>query len=478
MTFDQFFRIIRARYLLVAAIAMLVITATLITSLILPKTYTATAAVMVEVKPDPVAAISSAMLPGQYLATQVDIIKSALVSQRVVRTARIGENPDMRHRWETETGQKGDYNAWLAALLQKGLDVRPSRESSVIEISYEGADPAFSATMANAFAQAYMDSAVQIRVDPARQYAEFFEERARLARQKLEAALTRLSEAQKSKGIVATDERLDFETARLNDIASQITSLRAIKAESDSRNVQAKHNAERVQDVVVSPLISTLKSQLALQEARQNETSAKYGDNHPLIIEGRANIENLRERIKIETSKIAAGVNTSDTINASRETQATAAFEEQRARVMKLKGERGELQLLEREVDSAQRIFDTIQMRLSQMNLESNSNQSSIYLINAATEPVKHTSPKLILNMLLSVILGTFLAVMVALGLETMDRRVRGPSDIPQFLELPVIGIMPSPGRAAGSLLNSGTSTRGAGLLMPAISNNNAPDSM
>jgi succinoglycan biosynthesis transport protein ExoP len=478
MSFDQFFRIIRARWLLVASIALVVITATLITSLLLPKTYTATAALMVEVKPDPVSIMANTMPMGQYLATQVDIIKSALVAQRVVRATKMGDNPEMRQRWEKETGMKGDFNAWLAELISKGLDVRPSRESSIIDINYEGTDPAFAAAMANAFAKAYMDSAVQIRVDPARQYTDFFEERARLAREKLEKAQIRLIEAQKAKGIVATDERLDFETTRLNDISSQITGLRALKAESGSRNAQAQTNAERVQDVVTSPLITSLKSQLAIQEARHTESLAKFGENHPVIVEGRANIDNLRERIRLETGKIAAGVNTSNNINTAREAEAVAAFEAQRARVLKLKGERGELNLLEREVDSAQRIFDSIQARLSQMSLESNSSQSSIYLINAATEPAKPTSPKMVLNMILSILLGSFLAVMVALGIETMDRRVRGPADIPQFLELPVIGVMPAPGSRASSLLTSNTGTRGAGLLMPAAASPNSVESL
>lgn len=474
MPLDQFIRIIRARWLLVASISMLVITATLITSLLLPKSYTATATLMVDIKPDPVAGFSAGAQPGQYLATQIDLIKSALVAQRVVRSTKLGDSLQMRQRWDKETGQKGNYEAWLAELLGKGLDVRPAKDSSLIAINYDGADPAFAASMANAFSKAYMDATVQIRVDPARQYADFFEERARLAREKLERAQSRLSEAQQANGIVLNDERLDYETTKLSELSSQVTQLRAIKAESDSRNAQARQNPERVQDVVSNSLLSTLKAQLANVEARQNENAAKYGDSHPVIQEGRANIEVLRERIRTETNKIAAGVTTSTNINASRESSALAAFEAQRERVLHLKSERAKLQVLERDVDSAQRVFDSIQSRLSQMNLESNSSQSNVYLVSAATEPTKPTSPKLMLNMVLSIILGTFVAIMVALGIEAMDRRVRGPSDIAQFLEIQVIGVMPSPLTKTRSLWGGSANNRGAGLLMSAGSNQNA----
>ncbi|MFZ4551263.1 MAG: chain length determinant protein EpsF [Aquabacterium sp.] len=452
MSLDQIIRIIRARWKLVSAMASLVVLGTLITSLLLPKNYTATATLMVDIKPDPVAGFSAGAQPGQYLATQVDLIKSTMVAQRVVRKMQVGESPQMRTRWEKETGGQGSYDAWLADLLGKGLDVKPAKDSSLITINYDGSDPAFAASMANAFAKAFMDSSVQIRVDPARQYADFFEERAKLAREKLERAQARLSEAQQANGIILTDERLDYETNRLNELSTQVLQLRAIKTETDSRNAQANHDPERIQDVVTSPLLSNLKAQLAVQEAKQNENTAKYGDAHPVIQEGQAAINNLRERIRTETRKIAAGVSTSSSINSTRESVAQAAFEAQRERVLKLKGERAKLQVLERDLDSAQRVFDSIQSRLNQMNLESTSSQSNIYLVSSATPPTKATSPRIVLNMVLSVILGGFIAIFTALGIESLDKRVRCARDIAEHLELPVIGFIPAPNRSSSPL--------------------------
>lgn len=445
MPIDQFIRVVRARWLLVASIATVVLLSTLVVSLVLPKRYTATATLMVDIKPDPIAGFTAAAQPGQYIATQVDLIKSGMVSLRVVRDTKISENPEMRSRWESDTAGQGSYETWLGDMLGKGLEVRPAKDSSLINISYEGTSPAFAAAMANAYAKAFMDSTVQLRVSPAKQYADFFEERARLARERLEAAQNRLSEAQQANGIVLTDERLDYETQRLNELSSQITQLRAIRAESESRNAAATQNPERVQDVVTNTLLATLKAQLAGLEAQYNENTMKYGDNHPMMQESRARIDDLRSKIRSETGKIAAGVSTSNSINATREGRAQADFEAQRERVLKLKSERAKLQVLERDVESAQRILDSLQTRLSQVSLESNSSQSNVYLVNEATAPTKHTSPKLLLNLGLALFLGLFVSILAALGLESMDRRVRGPIDIAEYIEIPVIGVLPSP---------------------------------
>ena len=110
---------------------------------------------------------------------------------------------------------------------------------------------------------------------------------------------------------------------------------------------------------------------------------------------------------------------------------------------MKLKESRSELAVLERDVESAQRIYDTLQVRLNQANLESNSSQAGITLLTPATEPAKHSSPKMTLNMIAAVVLGSMLAIIVVLTIELMDRRVRGAQDITQLLNIPVIGILP-----------------------------------
>jgi len=476
MTFNQFLRIIRARWILAVAVLAFSVLATLAISLILPKTYTASATVMADVRPDPVSALASGgmMMNSGYLATQVDIIKSPSVAQRVVRNLKLTDNPVMRKRWEDETDSKGDYTAWLATVIGRGLEVKPSRESNVIEIIYEGAEPGFSAALANSFAKAYIDSTVQIRVDPARQYADFFEERARLSREKLEKAQARLAAAQREKGIVATEERLDVENARLTDLAAQVTGLRALKAETGSRSSQANSTPDQMQDVLTNPVIGSMKADLVRLEGRLQELSERYGDAHPTVQETRANIAILRNRLSTETARVTGSARINNSMASTREAQAVAAFEDQRQRVLKLKDARYELQVLEREVETAQRIYDSIQARLSQTSLESNASQSGIYLLSTATEPTHSTSPRVFLNVAVSIVLGMLLALMTAMTVELFDRRVRGALDITQALELPVVGVLPSPSSQAKKKMAIGFDRKPPGTAQQSsLSNNN-----
>src|SRR6185312_2229172 len=135
MTLQQFLLILRARYKIVISVLLFTVIVTLIVSVLLPKQYTASASVVVDIKsPDPVAGM---VLPGltspAYMATQIDVINSDRVAERVVKMLRMDESPAIREQW-VEGGSKGDFIVWLANLLKKKLDIKPSRESNVIHI--------------------------------------------------------------------------------------------------------------------------------------------------------------------------------------------------------------------------------------------------------------------------------------------------------------------------------------------------------
>ena len=448
MTFGQFLSILRARWWVVALVLGLTVATTLLVSLLLPRQYTATASVVVDFKPDPVSAFAfGGGASPAYMATQVDIIRSERVAQRVVRNLKLNENPQVRQQWLDETGGEGNIEVWLASVFQKQMDVVPSRESSVIAVSYKAPDPRFAAGLANAFAQAYIDTALELRTDPARLYSTFFENRAKEARETLEKAQSKVSAFQKQAGIIATDERLDVETARLNELSSQATMMQALLAESASRQAQAQSGqGDRMQEVLNNANVSQLKADISRAEAQLQQLATRLGDKHPQVEEAKASLAELRSRLDAETRKVTGSVTVSANINRQRLGEVQRALQAQRDKVLKMKAVRDEGLVLLRDVENAQRSYDALLQRFTQTSLEGQTTQSNINLLTQATPPLEPSSPRIVLNTLLSIFLGTLLAVGTALLLELKDRRVRNVDDVVEALGLPVLGLMPKPG--------------------------------
>ncbi len=448
MSLGQFLTILRARWWVVLMTLFVVVCTTVVVSLLLPKRYSATAQVIVDVKsPDPIAGI---VLPGMlapgYMATQIDIIMSQKVALRVVDKMRIAENPQAIEQWRQDTdGGRGSIRHYYADLLLKYLDVKPSRESNVISIGYSGTDPNFAATVANEFARAYIATNIELRVEPARQNATWFDEQTRQLRENLDRAQGRLTDYQRTKGIVSVDERLDVENARLQELSSQVTQLGAIAVESNKRQAMAREalsagGGGELPEVVANALVAQLKANQAQLQGKLKEQAATLGANHPDILKTRQELANIDAQLAQEIRNVASSLSKTATVNSQRLAEARDALEKQRHRVLEIKQAREELTVLQRDLESAQRAYETITQRLTQTNLESQTSQANILFLNAAEPPIEASSPKILLNGAVAVFLGTLLGVGVALLLEMTRRRVRTLEDLQQAVGAPVIG--------------------------------------
>lgn len=456
MTFKQLVLVLKARWLLSVSILAAVLVAAGLTVLLLPSQYTATATVLVDGRNngafDP---INGNVVPltgsSSVILTQADIVRSERVVKRAMRAIRITENPQVRAQWTEATGAKGDFEAWLAQLIQSRLDVKPSKDSNIISVSYTATEPSFAALVTNAIVKAYMDVTLELRVEPAKQYTNFFDDRARQARDALEKARAKLSTYQQQSGITSTDERLDVENARLNELSSQVVSLQAIVSESVSRKAAAEQRGDRTTEALSNPVLVGLTTDLARQEAKLQEMDARFGDRHPSVVELRANIQELRRRIEAETRRVTSSVGVTTDINQARLAQVRAELDAQRAKVLRLKAGRDDMAVLEREVEHAQRNYDLVMARVSQTSLESQNNQTNVSMLRDASAPAFPSSPNIKLTLAVALVLGTLLAIATSLLLELVTPRLRGEQEVVGKLGLPVLAVLPDASAKPGS---------------------------
>jgi len=470
MNFQQFLTILRGRRRVVLCIFGSVVLSILVLSLILPKKYTAMASVVIDAKTDPVAGV---MYPAQMLAsdtaTQVDIIASARVARRVVKALRLDQDPEYIKAWRDDTGGRGDLVAWIGEnSLDKRLQVTPSRESNVINIAVKWPDAKFAATLANAFAQAYIDTNIELRVDPAKQYADWFNERSRALRADLEAKQKILSDYQRQTGIIAqTDARLDIENARLQELSSQLVAIQGLRGDTQSRQRLAGKDVQFLPEVLASPVVASLKSDLSKAEANLGTIATSLGKNHPDYQTAEAEVVSLRDRIARESSKIAMSLTSANQVNLGRESDVRQALDEQRKRVLEIQGQHDQEQMLQNDVATAQRNLDAVTQRLAQSSLESQTNQTNISLLTPAVEPVESSSPRIFFNFVISCFLGAILGISAALLLEYKDRKVRGGDE--ELHDLLGVPILVRVGSAKGAMRGSRASAPSLGPVEPVI---------
>lgn len=449
MNLQQFLQILRARFQVLIFTPLATALMALAVSLILPKAYTATTALVVDYKGvDPITgiAVPSQLMPG-YMATQVNIIGSHNVALKVVDKLKLADLPEMKERFEREINGAGDIRDWLAGLLLKKLEVLPSRESSVIQVSFSDTDPKFAATVSNTFAESYIATNLELRTEPARQNAAWFEQQIRGLRENLENAQAHLSRYQQEKGIVAVEQHLDVENSRLEDLSKQL-----VVAQSNTYDLMSRRNQletagrsflpETLPEVLGNSVVQDLKTKLTLTDAKLAEIGQKYDTNHPVYQQTLAEAGSLKRKLAAEIKTILQSLNTAVEIARSRENELKTAVAEQKAKILELNKQRDELSVLTGEVEHARQSYTAALQRFNQTRLESEANHTNVAILNPAKPPLRPSKPRVLLNVAVAGFLGVVLAVSLALALELFDRRVRSPEDLSVALGLPFMGIL------------------------------------
>lgn len=439
--------IIWARRRLVLGTCLLAVLAALVASLVMPRQYTASASIVVDIKSDPISGMS---LPdtssASNMANQIEIMRSDRVAQRVVRALPRDRLRAAHERWRRDADGKPPFEQHYGSLLRRDLSARVQPGSNIIVIGYTGSDPEMTAELANAFAKAYIETTVEMRVEPAREYAGWFDERLSSLRDALATAQRRLSDYQREKGIVAFDERYDQEMTRLSALSEKLAAVQSERVETASR--ERNTGSALSPDVIDNKVIQNIKSELLRIEAQLAQIAAEVGPSHPRRQQLEAQAAGLRQQIEAETRIVSGAAALASKVSAEQEAALRALVDAQKKRVLELLPEHDEISVLMKDVESAKRAYDAVARRRDQINLESKSEQANVHILNPASVPDTASRPKPLANLLAALFGGLGLGVILALGLESLDRRVRSITDLTEVDDIPVLGVLrPSPPR-------------------------------
>jgi succinoglycan biosynthesis transport protein ExoP len=453
MRLSQFVRILWVHRAMCFGIVIATLALAVAASFLLPKKYTGESAVVVDERGiDPLAQQGAmpVQMTASFVATQVDVIESHNVALKVVDRMKLVMDPAVIEKFNDKTGGVGSIRDWEAEELLKSLTVKPSRESNVIFLQFVAKEPQVAADIANSFADNYITTSLELKVDPARRQAGWFDQQVNDLRSALETAQQKLSAYQGQHGVIGNDDnnRLDAETARLTEISNHMVAAQAAMYDAETRQKQmndalTKGRSSESVTVLQNPLLQNLKTELARSEARFADVSQRFDHNHPQYMSAQAELESLREKVAGEISNAVGTVAREAQIARQNMTDLQRAMEQQRKRILDLQHNQDEYTVLKRDVESARAAYDSSLQRGGETRLESRLNNTNTAILNYAYPPMKASSPRLLLNLALAIALGSMLAVSVSLIKERFDPRIHSRDDLLEGAQLAVLAELP-----------------------------------
>lgn len=478
MNFSQLIAILKARMWPLLITVIVAVGTAGVLSWASPYKYASHSTVLLDFKSsNPFNVGFGAVLPEGYFLTQIETIRSPLVAKKVVELvddatfAKLAVEADWNRKgtidwlYEKAAGTAADFAA-EAAELGRTDNLRENRSNTVaysiirnlvissvpgtrlIAIEYQSVDPNLAATMANLFAQAYADANLEMAVGPAKQSSTWFGGHIDLLRQQLEESRRKLTEMQRAERIIVTDEKLDIETAKLNQLTAQL-----IQSRSDARDAVAKQeqmeqllkrggSLEELEEFLSNNFIQKLKSDLVTLERKLAEISEQLGKNHPKYQSAVAEIRDTKLKLDSEVKSVANGIRNRASLAAQQVAAEEANLSDQKDLVLDLKGQRDKISVLAREVESSERVYEAALQRASDVQLESMVSQANVRLMDSAQVVKSPVSPQVAQNLVVALVLGLMLGGGLAFFFEFIDRRVRTDRDFSDLLGIPVLVVL------------------------------------
>ena len=290
MNLSQVLLALRARRKAFALVMIATIVAAIAIALIVPKRFVATTTVLADMPDNQQLGTTGRVLSPRertgYIQTQVDLIQSGRVAQKVAKDLKLAQRAGVREDWEKATGGVGTIDEWLGASLLEKLKVDVSA-SNVITVTYASSDPRKAADVANAFTKAYIETSLALRTEPTKEAAAWFNDQMKLLRTQVNQAQAKLTQYQKERGITWAEERTDVEAARLTDLGTQLSAARNATYDAQTRYRQAQEvlasgTPDALPEIMSNAAIATARADVIRSEAALQAVSNDLGPNHPV----------------------------------------------------------------------------------------------------------------------------------------------------------------------------------------------------
>jgi uncharacterized protein involved in exopolysaccharide biosynthesis len=418
-------------------IALLVLAATAALLAVWPRTYSSTATLMVNYEVNdprngkdlPVGQVYS------YIATQVELMQTSGVLLAVVDRLKLTQNGDFARGYREGSGTLRD---WVAGKLIKKLVISPSTiGSQLIYVTYSANDAALAAQVPNTIAEVYKEQERERAAGPPGERARRYTMQLEDLKSKVDQAQRKVTAFHDRSGVIDDGNQTNVDMNLLGSLENRLLEAQNARRVAEARSQEDPAISDQV---LASPGVQAVKSQLAAQELRLEQLNRTYTPNHPDIQEAKIQVENSKRALASASQAYAANTTSALAMAQRLEAKLQRAVADQRGNVLsrgRLRDESAKYQL---EFQSAQEVYKRALDGYDQiMFAAAEGPYTNVDVVSRATPPMTASAPKLLTGSLLGCIAAALLALGLPLLYELFNRKVRCRDDLERHHGVPVL---------------------------------------
>ena len=457
--FLDYWRVIRDRKEVILAVALLTIVTGTAYTLMMPKKFTATTQLEVredamDVDPFYERQASRIGYNPFFLMTQEKIMKSRPVLTEVVR------NLNLQKIWGTELNEdKSPVTPELALqILSRSLRVEQDRDTTLMNVSATSEDPKRAAEIANEIANVYRDRRLFAKRREIQHAIDAMSNEVRKQQERVEEAEAELERIRQERGIALIgrgQSGIRVEATRLNMLENERSGARVEmlvrKARMDQlEGLEGDQLMDAAAYIVQDPTLMSIRQQLIDSEVSLQLMikNGVIGENHPDVLRLKGAVEELRRQLTSALAGLKAGVKADYEVAR----QKYEALDEELSKIKTSDiASEGENYLpfdrAERNANVQRDILTALRARITQTGIEVEVPRTTVEIVEEAEAPERPSSPLVVLNIFLSVVLGLLAGTGLAFFVEYLDVSIKTVDEVEKNLGLPVLAVIPQQSR-------------------------------
>jgi polysaccharide biosynthesis transport protein len=404
-----------------------------------------------------------------YVQTQIKLLQSDTLRNRTVERMRKSGyvlpllREDMLSQWKRSLGLHGGEplsKKELLAYAAKSVTVKPLGVTRLVEVTCDSWDTRFSAAFCNTLTQEFADQDREVRWNEAQHTSEWLSRQLKDVRESLKLSEKRL---ETSTGNAAPLSRQGGESVadeKLRELQAEL-----MRAAADRVAKQAQYQIST--SAAAEQLPAVLDSgQFRESQARLDDLRRQVAALVPPLTEENPKVQHLRAQIRevqasLSTQKVDLVQRMRNEFEQAKHREALlfTAYSVQEAIVSREQGKEAQVSMLRHEVESSQQLYSTLLQRVKEAGFASAMQASTIRVVDAAVAPEIPIAPRRGMSSAVGLLLGMLVGVICAFMKERTQTVLRGPGEVPRYLMLRELGVIPSAKR---------TLQDGPGKMLPA----------
>ncbi len=339
----------------------------------------------------------------------------------------------------------------LISRFMGGLSIDPVRRTQLVKITYQSPDPQLAALAANTFADTYIESYLDAKMEMTEKAADWLSNRLGGLEIKLSEAETRLIEFREQHQLIDMEGAVGtLSQQQVSIVTKDLAVARRELAEVEGLYTEIKRLQTSSPELLLSfpavhndQLVRTYKIELDQQQRQLDELSNRYGVKHPKVVDVQSRMDVIGSSLNRQVDQVVLSLKSDYDIAREKVNTLSRALSSGKREIQDISKKKFELSALERDVEANRKLYNTFFNRIRETDETGGLETANARISDLAIPAGGPFKPKKAMIVALAFLGGLIGSVLLAFLREQMDDSIKGTEEIEATVGVPLLGIIP-----------------------------------